>query len=124
MSNCTNAETMPTHRVYILWRADLTPTDQIIQASHAAMEMAWVCPRTEGLVHICLLEVRDDDALQRAAMRLRQAGIRVYAFTEPSAHIVGDYTALATEPLSEERRQPLKKYKLWGVGRATDSVEP
>jgi len=115
--------TMPMQRVYILLRADLAPTDQIIQAAHAVMEMAWMYPRAEGLVHICLLEVRDDDAIQRASMRLRQAGIRVYAFTEPSAHIVGDYTALATEPLSDERRQPLKKYKLWGAGRATDSVE-
>ncbi len=117
--------TEPVHRVYILLRADLPPVQQIIQAAHATMEMAWLFPRPEGLVHICLLEVRDADALQAARMRLHNAGIGVYAFTEPDmgdgdgdGDGNGDYTAVATEPLSDDRRQPLKKYKLWGAGQA------
>lgn len=98
-------------RVYILLREDLSPTQQIIQSAHAAQEAAWQFRRPDGMVHICLMSVPHGPALHAAHLRLKERGIDSYLFCEPDNDT--GYTALATVPVADEDRQPLKKYKLW-----------
>ena len=99
------------HYVYVLLRADLTPAAQRVQIGHACLEAAWQFERPAGLVHLIILAVPDERALQDAADRLRGEGIGVYMFWEPDDSLGN--TALATEPLIGDRRQLLRRYPMW-----------
>lgn len=99
--------------VYILLRKDLSPSMQIIQASHACLEAAWKWKRgSSDPINICLLALPSENALLKAEERLQQRGISTYAFYEPDDNL--HWTCLCTEVIEEGQRQAFKKYQLWG----------
>lgn len=58
-----------------------------------------------------LLQVQGEQELLRQEARLEEQGIRSEVFFEPDDAM--GYSALATEPLPEERRRHFRKLGLW-----------
>jgi len=96
----------------VLVRGDLPIAQQLVQAVHAAYEagkhLAGNSPQIDSVVVCC---VKDERALLKAEHRLGIDGVQTVVFREPD--IGNEATALATEPLSVDRRKPLGRYELW-----------
>lgn len=58
-----------------------------------------------------LVGVPDRRGLEKVVVKLRAAGVRHYCWHEPD-HNLG-FTAIATEPLSQEQKMFLANYRLW-----------
>jgi hypothetical protein len=104
--------------VYVLVRSDLSPSQQAVQAIHAAVEASRV-----GLIdgsgdhpHLVVLSIPDESSLLIASEKLRAADIPHAVFVEPD---LGDEaTALATAPLSGDARRHFRRYRLLELGRS------
>jgi hypothetical protein len=97
--------------LYTITRNDLSPPQKAVQSTHAAMEAAraYLKPDDEHpSVIMCI--VKGETKLMMTAEKLRAAGIRFREFREPD--IGNQLTAIATEPLTGNRREPLKHYQL------------
>jgi len=92
---------------YLFIRTDLTHPQQIVQASHAALEAG---NRFGPHSHLVLIGIKDEQALLQAAARLDESGIEHEKFFEPDNQ--AGYTALCTRPLQGEERKPLKRFRL------------
>jgi hypothetical protein len=80
-----------------------------VQAIHAAIEAARLfLPPHESHPHLVLCRAASERELLAAADRLDRAGIRFTLFHEPDCQ--NQATALATEPLSSDRRGKLARY--------------
>jgi hypothetical protein len=90
-------------------RRDLPAAQIAVQAIHAAIE-ATRCflPTDHSHPHLVLCRVSSERDLLSAADRLDRLGVRFQIFREPDR--AGEATALATEPLGPERRDPLSRY--------------
>jgi hypothetical protein len=85
----------------------------VVQACHAAIEAArsfLPSGAAHPLVIVCA--VRDESALFGCLDRVARLGVRHRAFREPDTG--GQLTAVATEPVSGERRRWFRKYRLLG----------
>lgn len=95
---------------YIVVRRDLSPAQQTVQASHAAMKMggkAFMTNKDE--VHIALLGVKDEAELMKLIKRLEQDSLPYELFKEPDDNL--GYTAFCTYP-SFKGNNALSKLKL------------
>ena len=61
--------------------------------------------------HLVVLGIRCETNLRRIAARLQQLGIQFRPFYEPD--LGEQLTALATNPLSDSQRRPLRRYQCW-----------
>ena len=97
--------------LYVLVRQDISPEQQLVQASHAAFEAGLrfygADSPTSSLI---ALTVPHQKALLRAQRKLTALGIRTFTFFEPDFGM-GE-SALATEPLMGAQRAPLRGYPL------------
>lgn len=96
---------------YVFVCADLKPEQQLVQACHAAYEAGcrFGAPGENGNLVLC--SVDDQEALMDVASS-HGASIPLTVFVEP------DYgeprvTALATAPLTDKERKPLRHHRLW-----------
>jgi hypothetical protein len=81
----------------------------VVQAAHAGIEASRLfLPPEHPHPHLVLCAVSRERDLLAAADRLERAGIRFAIFREPDRN--NEATALATEPLSGERRGALARY--------------
>lgn len=98
--------------VYVMVRTDMPIEQILVQANHAAYESGLmfnaVSDETSSLVS---LYAKNQDALLDAQAYLDSKGVRYTAFHEPSWGY--GLTAIATEPLTEDRRKALKRYSLF-----------
>lgn len=92
---------------YLFIRTDLSYPQQIVQASHAALEAG---NRFGPHSHLVLIGLKDETALVKAAAQLDENGIEHEMFFEPDNQ--AGYTALCTRPLQGEERKPLKRFPL------------
>ncbi len=92
---------------YLFIRTDLSHPQQIVQASHAALEAG---NRFGPHSHLVLIGLKDEQALLQAAAQLDDHGIDHEKFFEPDNQ--AGYTALCTRPLQGEERKPLKRFRL------------
>jgi hypothetical protein len=99
---------------YLFIRTDLPPAQQIVQASHAALEAG---NRFGPHSHLVLIATDSEDHLLKAAAHLGEQGIELETFFEPDEN--AGYTAFCTQPLHGEQRKPLRKFQLY---RATEVV--
>jgi hypothetical protein len=99
---------------YLFIRTDLSPAQQIVQASHAALEAG---NRFGPHSHLVLIAAEGEDTLLKAAAQLNEQGIELETFFEPDEN--AGYTAFCTQPLQGEQRKPLRKYQLY---RAMEAV--
>lgn len=98
---------METPYTYLFIRKDLTGPQRIVQTAHAAHEAGEHFGRHS---HMTLLGINDEQDLLKAAAHLDRNGIKYRMFFEPDYDT--GYTAIATEPLRGEQRQPLRRYSL------------
>ncbi len=96
--------------MYIFVREDLSHPQQIVQASHAASEASFRFEKPEQPLHIVLCGVKDQHHLMNVAQYLGRHGIEFELFFEPD-YDTGN-TAIATQPLYDQQRKPLRKFKL------------
>lgn len=67
-----------------------------------------------GIPNIILVGVPHINALNRVLAKLKQNRIIHYAWSEPDYDF--GFTAIATEPLTSERKMALSNYRLWKYG--------
>ena len=98
--------------IYILLRKDLDKTYQIIQAGHALFEHALTLEKKpEQISSFCLLELKDENELEKAANKLERTDIPFTKFFEPD-YSTG-FTAIAAGPIYDEDRNFFKKFKFY-----------
>lgn len=103
---------METPYVYVMVRQDLSPEQQLVQASHAALEAGFRFPAPgKNTAHLVMLAAAGEGALLSAARRLEDAGIAHHVFFEPDAGV--GYSAWATKPLKGAERKALRRYPLY-----------
>lgn len=92
-------------------RTDMPLEQIIVQANHAAYESGLQFPAVSTTVSSLIsLHAKDKDALIKTKAYLDSKGIRYTEFHEPSWEY--GLTALATEPLTEDRRKAMKRFSL------------
>ncbi len=79
-------------------RSDLTPIQQLVQASHAIAESARRWPGGLEHPHFVLLAVPDEPSLKNLLENLLSKGVEVHPWTEED--LCGSLTAIATAPVS------------------------
>lgn len=97
--------------MYIFIRKDLTVPQQIVQASHAALEAGFAYNQPAGSTYIVLISIKNQSDLTKVSDRLTSQGIDHQKFFEPDYDT--GYTAIATRPLFGTEREPLKRYSLY-----------
>lgn len=102
---------MNTPYTYIFVRKDLSPAQQIVQASHAALEAGFRFNQPDTPTHIVLIGINDQAGIMSTADFLTDKGIDYELFFEPD-HDIG-YTSIATKPLVSEQRKPLRRFSLY-----------
>lgn len=99
--------------VYVLVREDIPVAQQLVQASHAALEAGFRFQQPEKTASLIVLSVPDEAALKEAAARLAGHDIEHHMFFEPDFGPMG-YSALATRPLVEKKdRHRMRKWPLY-----------
>jgi hypothetical protein len=102
----------------VLVRADLSPSQQVVQSAHAVLEASRqrLIPPEIPHPHLVVCGVADHEELTRECERLAHHGVRVALFTEPDILDAGAReTAVATEPITPERRRLFRRYRLLGA---------
>jgi hypothetical protein len=96
---------------YIITRNDLPNSQKAVQGSHASIEMARTF-LTKGDEHpsLILTVVKNENKLKAMSKELFEKGIKFVVFREPDRD--NEITAIATEPLSFERRRKLSRLQL------------
>jgi hypothetical protein len=91
-------------------RNDLSVPQQIVQACHAAVEVAQsLLPADLPHPHLVVCAVAGERQLFQCRDRLRRSGIAYRAFHEPDRG--NELTAIGTEPIAGERRRFFKRYR-------------
>ena len=98
--------------IYIITRRDLTLPQRAVQCSHAAIEAAkaFYDPQTLDHPHLVLSEVRSEYHLSKLIDKLTKENVRLVIWREPD--INHEITAIATEPIFNEKRKLFKKLQL------------
>lgn len=98
--------------MYVFVRKDLPLTDQMVQASHAALEAGIVFGAgSKEPSSLIVLSVPDKDALLAAQAYCEEQGIETELFFEPDWDY--GYTAFGTQPITQKQRPLLKRFPLW-----------
>jgi len=103
-------------------RRDLSLSQQVVQACHACIEATRIfLPPDLVHPHLIVLGARSEIDLACIAARLDRNQVRFRKFCEPD---LGDqWTALATELVSGNRRALFKRYQCW-TASADRETEP
>lgn len=97
--------------MYVFVRKDLSTPQQAVQSSHACIEAsrAFLAGADEH-PSVIIFGIKSEPKLKDIASRLEEAGVRHRVFVEPD---IGDqWTAIATEPIPQEKRHLFAKYTL------------
>lgn len=98
-----------TQYVYVFIREDLSHPQQIVQSCHAAIEASSLISPDSEHPHLVLCGVRSESELEKISARLRAYDIQFKAFREPDRN--NEYTSIATEPISGNKRKIFKRYQ-------------
>lgn len=99
---------------YLFVRKDLTIEAQLVQSSHAALEMGLQLLLEKKPIKtsfLILLAVKDQDELLAIKEKLEFKDIEHHMFYEPDYNL--GYTAICTEPVYNKQRNFFKKFDLW-----------
>jgi hypothetical protein len=102
--------------VFVFVRSDLPLADQIVQVGHACLAGASAFAAAPSC-RLVLIGVADRAALRAAVCYCEAREIRTVAFHEPDSVSPGSppmgLTAVCTEPLPDDLRRRLRKFRLW-----------
>ena len=98
--------------VYTYIRTDLPIEQQIIQASHSALEAGRELKKPDKVSHLILLEAKSEADLLTIANELSERDIKFSLFYEPDYN--RGYTSLTTEPLiTNTERSYFQKHRMY-----------
>lgn len=97
--------------MYIFVRRDISLEQQLVQASHAALEAGFSFQKPQNTAFLVLFSVETQEKLLKIADNLEKSGVKSVLFFEPDDNM--GYSALATEPISEEKRRIFRRFRLW-----------
>lgn len=83
---------------------------QIVQASHAALEAGFRFTQPKEVSHLIVLSVKSEEELRRTAHSLCESDLDFHMFYEPD---VSQFTAICTRPLFGDECRIFKRYKLF-----------
>lgn len=92
--------------MYVWVREDLSAPQQIVQSSHASARIGELYHSDTNIV---LIGVDNENSLKQISCLLEDHEINSHMFFEPD---IDQFTAIASEPLTGDRRKPLRKFKL------------
>ena len=95
--------------IYVLLRKDLPNSQRVVQCSHAVFEVAQAHKLAQH-PSMVVLGIRDEKNLLKEASRVKDLGLKPFAFTEPLFN--NETTAVAFLVSTEEERSVFKKYQL------------
>lgn len=94
-------------------RTDIPLAQQLVQASHAALEAGLKDNHTyQQTSSIIIFQIPDEQTLKNELKYIESLGIECASFYEPYEDM--GITAFATLPVTEDKRHFFKKYTLWG----------
>ena len=99
---------------YVFIRRDIPIHAQLVQSAHAALELGFQLPpekKPDKTSFLILLDADNQDHLNEIARYLDDRDIEFHKFFEPDYDM--GYTAICTEPLSQDKRKYFKKFNLW-----------
>lgn len=96
--------------VYILVRQDLSFEQQTVQSCHSIIEATKAFEQPIKHPSLVICSVKDEFALEQAISYIQSRNINLVEFREPD--IGNQLTAIATEPISQEKRRIFSKYPL------------
>jgi hypothetical protein len=97
---------------YIFIRKDLSPAQQLVQATHAALEAGFTFEKPQETSSIIMIGAKDKDELYQIRDRLDKHNIRHHMFFEPDFEM--GHSAIATEPITDiQTRRLMRKYSLY-----------
>jgi len=91
-------------------RQDLSTPQQIVQASHAALEAGFRFQKPAETSFIVLIGAKSEHDLLKIADYLNRHQIDHEMFFEPDYNT--GHTAIATRPLYGDERKPMRKFQL------------
>ena len=94
-------------------RTDIPLAQQLVQASHAALEAGLKDNHTyQQTSSIIIFQIPDEQTLKNELNYIQSLGIECASFYEPYEDM--GITAFATLPVTEDKRHFFKKYTRWG----------
>lgn len=97
---------------YIFIRKDIPFAQQLVQASHAALEAGREFEKPHKISSIILLGAKDKDDLYKIDERLAKHNIKSYMFYEPDFEM--GHSAICTEAITcTKTRRLLSRYSLY-----------
>lgn len=97
---------------YIFVRTDISLEQQLVQASHAALEAGFTFEKPAQTSSIIMIPAKDQEDLHAIGDRLERHGIRFHKFFEPDFGM--GHSAIATEPIKDiVTRRKMRKYSLY-----------
>lgn len=107
---------------YIFLRTDIPLAQQLVQASHAALEAGLKDKHTYSQTSsIIIFQIPDEETLKKELQYIQSLGIECASFYEPYEDM--GITAFATLPITEDKRHYFKKYTLWGRSFKNENPE-
>jgi hypothetical protein len=96
--------------VYVFVRQDIPAPQQVVHTAHAAWHAGqWFLDN--GIPNMIIIGVPHRDSLDDVQFKLVTNGVKHYCWRDPDSD--EGMTAIATEPLDQERKQILKNYRLY-----------
>lgn len=95
--------------VYVFVRKDLSHSQQVVQTSHACIEMARRIPDVIPHPHLVVIGIKNQQKLEKISKEIEEH-VLVHRFYEPDGN--EGLTAFATQPVVEEQRKIFRKYML------------
>lgn len=92
---------------YLFIRKDLTASQRIVQAAHAAHNAG---ERFGDHSHLICFGINNEAELQKAAIFLESKGIKFEMFHEPDFNT--GFTSICSEPLRGEQRKIMRRFTL------------
>jgi len=96
---------------YVIIRKDISLVQQIVQASHAALEAGHKFPTTPTTSYLILLEVENEHELLKAKKHLDHYLIPNELFHEPDNDL--GFSAVCTIAIKGSKRKLLSRFKLY-----------
>lgn len=98
--------------IYTFIREDISPEQKIVQIGHACHEAGKRASTDRDISSLILLSSRDQEDLERIAMKLDSRGIKFYMFHEPDNNM--GFSAICTEPIYDSAiRSFFRKWDLF-----------
>ena len=93
-------------------RKDLSLSQQVVQACHAALELGkHRCRDPSTVDHLIVCQVPDESRLLEAYEYVQRHGVYAELFREPDLN--DSATAFCTEAVCESTRKKFRKFNLW-----------